>query len=257
MAENNGEQVQTLEKGDVFFFYRPRVEEEAPSGQEDLQRLYLVLVPEQEDRVRLAIIGQKELPDPSKKGKARYWGFIDMVRKSPGTIMEELGEETYQTKTRGERHLPAARPAGEGRYRILTHEDHTHLVYSLELPRKPSDVQEDLQIEDEASYIISIKNPDKGSPQNVGLSEERKADLPKKLMEVFGDRRFANADPPEFLDHEGVEFLLVAASDDLSEELGVKLETEKEDRQSADIFSELKMDREQRPLKPLLQGEWA
>jgi hypothetical protein len=33
------EKVETLEKGNIYFFYRPRVEEENPQGKDDIQRL--------------------------------------------------------------------------------------------------------------------------------------------------------------------------------------------------------------------------
>lgn len=256
MAERD-DKVKTLEKGDVWFFYRPRVEEEEPSKQADLQRFYMVLNPHGEKNYRLNIIGGKELPDPSKQGKAKYWGFVDLVRGDPKAIDKELGADTYQTKTRGKRHLPAARPAGEGKYRILRHDDHTHLAYKLELPKEPDEVQKALNIQGEASYIISVKNPEKPAPKGAGLGGKQKADLPKSLMERFEGRRFIDVDPPKFLDKEGVEFLLVSASDDLQADLGIDIQAEPERCRSADLFSELKLDRDEHPTEPLCEGKWA
>ena len=37
-------------------------------------------------------------------------------------------------------------------------------------------------------------------------------------MDRFRGRRYAPADPPEFLDHEGLELLLIAAGDETVEE---------------------------------------
>lgn len=256
MAEKN-EDVETLERGDIWFFYRPRVEEESPSKQGDLQRFYMVMNPRDDKNYRLTIIGGKELPDPSKSGRAKYWGFVDTVRSDPRSIDKVLGAETYQTKTRGERHLPAARPAGEGKYRILRHGDHTHLAYALELPKKPREVQKALNIEDEASYIISVKNPKKGAPAQAGLGKEQKADLPKDLQERFEGRRFVDVDPPRFLDKEGVEFLLVAAAEDLKEDLGIEIRADTESCRSADVFQDLKLDRDEHPTEPLCEGKWA
>ncbi len=40
-------------------------------------------------------------------------------------VRSELGEITYSTKTRGERKIEAARPAGRGFYGIIRHGYHT------------------------------------------------------------------------------------------------------------------------------------
>src|SRR5690606_37471175 len=148
-------------------------------------------------------------------------------------LSEALRERKYSTKTRGERHQRAARPAGEGMYEIVRHEGHTHLAYVLELPTKPGDVQHELRIVPEASYVFSVKNPDKPSPPGAGLSH-RDVSLPKALRERFRDRRFADVDPPEFLDHEGVELMLVAASAKVAKELEKEADTGASP--SADIF---------------------
>ncbi len=255
MARSRQEKAQTLESGDIFFFYRPRIEEREPGGRRDLQRFYMVLKSHERQRFRLAVIGRKQLPDPGRKGE-RLWGFIDLVRKDPEAIRRELQGETYETATRGERRLPQARPAGEGVYHILRHGDHTHLAYALELPKEPGEVQEELRIGKEGSFIISVKNPERPSPPGVGLGGERQAEFPQKLLEVFAGRKFADVDPPEFLDHEGAEFLLISAAEDVKEELGIELEAEEESESSAEIFRELHISRQNRPTAPLLRGEW-
>mgnify|MGYP001088956072 CR=1 FL=1 len=254
--KDDGEKVKTLERGDIYFFYRPKIEEEEPESLEEVQRLYMVLHPEGEEKYRLSIIGRKKLPDPSASGKSRYWGFVDLVRKDPKKLRDELGRDRYHTKTRGEREVPEARPLGEGIYRISRHDGHTHLLYALELPKQPGEAQQEFQLEEEASYIISVKNPEKPTPRQAGLSEARDAEYPKKLQKKFRDRRFADADPPEFMDHEGTQFIMVAASEDIQEELGIELQTEKESKASADVFKDLRVDKSKHPVKPLFEGEW-
>jgi hypothetical protein len=256
--KQSNEQTETLEKGNIYFFYRPRVEEEDPGSKADIQQLYAVMdLEEPKDRYRLTIIGRKKMPKPDRSGKAREWGFVDIVRKKPDAIRDALSEEIYQTKTRGERRRPAARPCGEGVYRIVRRGDHTELAYELELPRDRGSVQKDLDIEEQGRYIISVKNPEKGSPQAAGLSEEKAAEFPKKLQQRFEDRRFAPADPPEFLDQEGAEFVLISAAKDVEGDLGIDLDAESESAQSAEIFSDLRLDRENRKTEPLLAGDWA
>lgn len=248
--------LQILEKGRIYFLYRPRVEEYEPDSQDDLQQLYMVLSPKGKKLYRLGIIGREQLPDPGRKGKARYWGFIEAVTHSGRSVMKGLGEEVYQTKTRGTRHQPAARPAGEGVYEILRHNDHTHLVYALDLPKKRGEVQQALNIEEEASYIISIRNPDKPSSEAAGIPEGQEADFPEELRKVFRDRKFADADPPEFLDHEGAEFLLIAAAHDPEKELGIELDEEHRKRDDALVFRDLRLHKSENPVKPLFEGTW-
>lgn len=242
-----------LERGNIYFFYRPKVEQHEPEGVSDLQNLHLVLSPHGKQLLRLLIVGRERMPDPGEKGKQRHWAFVDAVYDDPKRLSEDLRERSYTTKTRGERHQPAARPAGEGFYEILSHEGHTHLAYVLELPTEPGAVQHELGIEPEASYVISVKNPDKPSPPGAGLSRHE-VSFPKKLKERFRDRRFADADPPDFLDYEGVELILVSASKDVRGELEEAADTGKSP--SADIFRDLRLHRLQYPLQPLFEGRW-
>lgn len=249
------QQLLTLEQGNIYFFYRPKIEQEAPESVADVQKLYMVLSPNDKSRYRLTIIGRKHLPDVSESAQ-RFWCFVQKVFDRPDSLRKELEETTYTTKTRGTRTLPAARPAGEGVYRILRHDNHTHLVYALELPRQPGDVQEAFGIAQEASFIVSVKNPDKASPTHVGLQGEEKAAYPKRLQEAFQERRFADLDPPEFLDYPGTEFLVVAAAEDVGAELGIDLHPQEETESQADIFQDLRLDKSAHPVKPLFQGAW-
>jgi hypothetical protein len=72
----------------------------------------------------------------------------------------------------------------------------------------------------------------------------------------FRGRRFSEADPPELMDREGAEFVLVGASEDIEDELGVKLKPKNESEASADMFKDLRIDKSKRTTKPLLEGEW-
>lgn len=144
--------------------------------------------------------------------------------------------------------MSAARAVGEGVYRILKHNPakskrmHTHLVYKLEYPvveaeeetkKKEEPPQEALNIAREASFILQIKNPEQaGRQQFGGLRSKRKAAFPAHMQGQFGHQRYHPADPPDFLNYEGCEFLLISASDDIEEELGLDLKTEEEEEQS-------------------------
>jgi hypothetical protein len=250
-----------LERGDIYFIYRPRVQREPGEVEsiEDVQRMYIVLHPEGKQRYRLIVVGRKHLPDIGTR--ERTWGFVDKVAQRPDEIEQELSRQHYDTRTRGARVTPAGRPVGEGVYAIVAHGEegkrrHTHLAYALELPREPGEAQEELRISEEGSYVISVKNPEVPSPPRAGLRGERKAEFPRALEQRFRGRRFADVDPPEFLDHEGAEILLVGAEEDVSE-LGIQLDAQEENRNTADICRDLRGVCSGRPVEPLFRGEWA
>lgn len=242
----------TLEAGDIYFAYRPRVQQEEVHGVEDIQRLFVILQPAS-GPVRRLIIGRKRLPRPD--AHERYWGFVDEVAQQPEAVEDDLERQRYGTQTRGGREVPEARPTGEGRYELLAHGDHIHLAYTLELPRHPGPVQAELDILPEASYLIAAKNPKMPSPSGVGLSPERRTELPDPLQQRFGSRRFAPAGP-DLLNHEGVEVVLIGASLDVEGELGVRVAAEEEDITSAETFQRLRMPPDRRPIEPLTRGEW-
>lgn len=242
-----------LEAGDIYFAYRPRVQREEVHGFEDIQRLFVILQAAPSGPVRRLIIGRKRLPRPD--AHERFWGFVDEVSRQPEAIEDDLERQRYATRTRGEREVPEARPAGEGRYELLAHGDHIHLAYTLELPRRPGPVQAELDIPAEASYLIAAKNPKAPSPPGVGLSPEQRAGLPDPLQQRFGSRRFIPAGP-DLLNHEGIEVVLIGASLDVERELGVHPVAEEEDITSAEVFQRLRMPPERRPIEPLMRGEW-
>jgi hypothetical protein len=252
-----------LEQGDIYFLYRPKVrsaeetEEEAgepaAEGIDDVQNFYLVLKP-QGGRFRLINIGRKRLPHI--EGHERNWGFVEMVADSGKEIEEELRRDTYETKTRGERVLPAARPAGEGVYALLREGSKLHLAWALELPKKPGPVQKAFNIPQEASLAISIANPEKrGGPRTAQLGEEQKAHYPKSLQKEFRDRKFATEDP-RLLDYEGAQVIFIGARRDPEQAYDIDLQPENESEGSADIFRQLRLARSRHPAEPLLRGEW-
>ena len=152
--------------------------------------------------------------------------------------------------------MPAAVPAGEGKYSIVKHEGHTELAYLLELPEVPGPTQKEFEIKKEVSYIISVKNPDISVPGFAAFSS-RKPEYPRRLMEMFGDRRWIDVENSELLDYENTQLLLIGArKKDVEEELGIDIDEEKETERTADTFKELKVRKEEVPLRPLLKGRF-
>jgi hypothetical protein len=246
---------EVLEDGDIYFLYRPLVEDEHVESLDEVQRLLVVLRPWRgRRRLRLLVVGRKRLPEIDEHD--RFWAFVDEVVDRPEQLSDALQPRSYGTKTRGQRRQPPARPAAEGAYVIARHDDHTHLAYQLELPRRPGPPQHELQIEPEASYVVTVKNPRAPSPPGVGRPGPGRAKLPADLQGRFRDRRFAPLDPPTFLDQRGVEIVLIGAAHDASEELGVNLDDEVERGARSTVFDDLRIGRADRPTEPLFAGEW-
>jgi hypothetical protein len=226
-----------VERGRIYFFYRPRVQHTQAKGFQDVQRLQMILSSTEQKLYRIVIIGHKQMPNPAEAGRAKFWGYVERVSRDPDPIKQELSGEIYQTKTRGERYQPASRPAGEGLYAFVDHGPHMHFIYELELPKKIGPVQRDLNIEREASYIMAIKDPDIAWPPE--------------------DVRFAAMKDPAALNQEGMEIVLISASSDVSRELGIDMPHDEQDLESSHLFEDLRLHEADHPTEPLIHGVWA
>lgn len=253
-------ETRVVEEGDIFFFYRPKVGVEKVEDIEGAQRFYVVTAPERDkENMRLFMMGQKKLPEIKKEKSAaeeRNWALNVLTTNSEENIRQELLPVEYETETRGKRKVGPAAPAGEGKYSIVRHDGHTELAYVLELPQVPGPTQKEFGIRKEASYIISVKNPDIQVP-GFKAFEERKPSYPQQVKQMFGDRRWISVEDPEILNYENTQLLLIGArKSDVQEELGIELDEEKENANTAELFNELRIKREQVPLRPLLKGEF-
>ena len=109
-----------LEKGLIYFFFRPRVGVESVDSLADVQRSYVLLhvlpeggklstdVPYRADSqdLRTIIIPKKKLPSAGDR-------FIGIVSKGDGKVSDvsnDLGQSTYETATLGQRVTQSARP---------------------------------------------------------------------------------------------------------------------------------------------------
>src|SRR5919109_1118399 len=180
-----------IEQGDIFFFYRPKVGTEEVSGTEDVQRFYMVTAPEgKHSKYRLFILGRKQLPEiveGKSTSEERNWALNILTTNNSEDIRRELLAAEYETETRGMRRVAPAAPAGEGKYSIVKHDNHTELAYALELPEVPGPTQREFEIKNEASYIVSVKNPDISVKGFAAFSSARKPEYSKNLQEKFGN----------------------------------------------------------------------
>lgn len=213
-ASSSQAQRQLLEKGLIYFFYKPKVSVEGEAESvDDVQRSFLVLKPLKghlkkepvsAGGARLIALPKKTLPTPMNHG--RNLTFVTKANASMEDIRGELHSLQYETATMGSRENPSGRPIGEGAYAILRVGRTSHLVYELTIPKELTNLHKDFGLTHHGSFAASVKNPDAPSPPQARLPE--KAEYPASLMDKFQGRRW-NALEPEFLDHVNCAMLLI------------------------------------------------
>src|SRR5215212_8115420 len=244
--------VKILEQGDIFFFFRPKVSAKDIKSIEDVRRFYMVLSPEEKQKIidhtnnndtnpkekkiyRLFIIGKKSLPEIRKteaRSSERFWA--------------QVGGIFYESK-KGD----AARPVGEGKYAIIEHQNHAELAFILEMPQEIGEAQKELGIQKEASYIITVINPYKPVSEGYTTAEAERPKYPEDIQKYLNktDGKFIPLSQNlNLINYQKAQVVLIGAregKDIIKQEIGVDIETEdeggnKENISSADIFTKLK-----------------
>lgn len=256
--------VSILEKGNIFFFYRPKQGIPHPHGPNDLERAYFMLLPDdqQHHQNRLFDVAHGVFPwiVPGKAlPEEQAWAFVMDAGHDPKAVLNDLEKDiSGQPGPPGQRTRPWARPAGEGRYALAAHVGHTHLAYHLWMPKHPGEVQKDLKVDPEASYILAVKQP--YGPSEIQLNE--KPSYPDKLRGLFDDYRWIPAVPTDFLDYKYTQILLIGTRKDVQQELGIRIDAEQENTATKAVFQVLQEDAKQAKaygvdlLEPLEQGHW-
>jgi hypothetical protein len=172
-----------LEKGVIYFFTRNRVGIEDSDSVGDLQRTFFVLRPmptgaklgdgalADDNNNRLFALPKKVFP---KSHNDRFMAFVEKANTTIKDLKESFfSADQYETKTQGTRRTEPVAPIAEGVYAITRTEDRTtHLVYSTTIPSELGEVQEDLGIKDQGSFIISVKNPERSGPASAQLPQK-------------------------------------------------------------------------------------
>ncbi|KAB8073693.1 hypothetical protein BDV29DRAFT_201697 [Aspergillus leporis] len=214
-----------LEKGVIYFFYRPRVNVSEAHSVDDVARSFIVLRPtplgaaldetqgslEAGAKCRLMMLPKKKFPTT---GRERDMGFVEKA----GQTMKELREnfiagEKYETSTRGERTVPEAKPYAEGVYAITSTKRASHLAYILTIPGEIGPLQEDFGLHARGSWIVQSKNPKYPGPSYAQIPND--PEYPESVREKFQDYRWVPL-TPEFINYQNAQFLMVGeATDDL------------------------------------------
>lgn len=183
-----------LEKGIIYFFARKRVGIEDADSVGDIQRTYFVLRPlpvaaklgdgaiPDSNNNRLFALPKKTFP---KSHHDRFMAFVEKAKTSVQDLKDNFFQGTeYETKTAGTRHVEPMTPIGEGVYAITRTEDRTtHLAYAVTIPAELGEVQDDLGLRSQGSFIMSVKNPERKGPASARLPQS--PDFPKEYVSHF------------------------------------------------------------------------
>ncbi|WVQ94735.1 hypothetical protein IAU59_001815 [Kwoniella sp. CBS 9459] len=278
----------TLESGHIYFLYRPKVETEDPEGIDDVSKFHILLIPKTGKHAsghyhRIIEVGKKKLPDPGAKHQV-IWGLVGNIDTDKAGLKDVFGAKDYQTKTRGPRHQPAARPAARGHYVLHSPRDEladspshdrqrdykTLLAYEITTPAHEDfgNVQAELGIEEKGAVVLQVKDPNaesRGNPRAAGIPREKRAQYPPHLHEIFRNRRFIPANPVSLLDYQGAEVLIITSPHKLKESLGKNGEQVEDDLDHDAAAEEVNVDEALRELglgkkefeEEALEGSWA
>ena len=257
-----------LEEGDIYFFYRPKKNSSEVKDIDDIRRFFMVTSSKKQyshknndgktlgQFYRLFVIGKKSLPEIRKseaRASERYWARV-------GGIFENLNDLTNELFSDEFRKGDAARPVGAGKYIIAKHQNHAEIAYVLETPREPGEAQEELGIEKEASFIISVINPKRPTPPGFPSTEES-PNYPDKVLQMFDENEnFVSLDiDTSLIDYLNSQVILIGAregKDIIKRDLGINIDEDKTKKDS-DVIKKLRLQNQNVPTKPLTEGKLA
>lgn len=95
-----------------------------------------------------------------------------------------------------------------------------------------------------------------GICRDVDFKPAERAKYPEDLQSRFGKNRFLRLETSQYLDYRGAGLLFIAVDKDVLSELGIDLEAD-EDKGTARVFEDLRLERSSHRTTPFFQGEWA
>ncbi|CAK7200900.1 hypothetical protein SEUCBS139899_003599 [Sporothrix eucalyptigena] len=217
--EKDDDASKVLEKGNIYFFFRARVNIDEPQSVGDVARTYIVLKPHSKDEskdsghCRLLALPKKVLP---RTGRDRFMAFVLKADASYAELEKEFlagsepsGQDNGDEKE--ERHFPPATAFGEGVYAIIGTRHESHLAYVLTVPEKLGAVQDQLGLTNkQGCFIVSTKNPAYPMPGG-GKMVGGGPNYPEEIKESFRSLRWAPLQP-EHIDYANSHLLLIGES---------------------------------------------
>jgi hypothetical protein len=204
-----------LEKGIIYFFFRPRVNVTDPSDVKDIARSYMILRPlpqgaalgdgpiPDSGNARLLALPKKVLPT---SGKDRFMVFVEKAQVSFSELKNDFMSASEYATQSGTSHVQPVTPLAEGVYAITTTGRESHLAYTTTIPSSLGEVQKDIGLRDSGSFVVSAKNPKYPGPANADLGKD--PGFSEKIMSDFRELRWMPL-KPEILNYANAQVLLI------------------------------------------------
>jgi len=148
-------------------------------------------------------------------------------------MSERVAASRELTVSIGTRHTPAVTPIGEGVYAISYSGEGsvtTHLSYMMTIPQEIGDVQKDIGLAEQGSFILSSKNPESSAPS---YALPANPEYPKEILEEFGSRGWLST-KPHHLDYDNAAFLIIGESSGL-DHVEAKSQDEKDENKETPV----------------------
>ncbi|MBD3240053.1 MAG: hypothetical protein GF331_05665 [Chitinivibrionales bacterium] len=238
-----------LEDGDLFFFYRPKHDD--PHGAGDIERLSIVMHPLGERCYRVIKLQSPTLP-PEGDPFGMITGEITEVTQKEELVKKQFDAINEQGRG-GMIHVhPAARVCAEGVYSFVPHGGRIYLVYLVELPNAPFNIQKELGIQRESAFLLGVYNPEYRDEE---AAEESPPDYSADIRKSFGEQRLMFGDVRAMLDYERTRIGLFGRNSEVARQHTADIGPEWERLDTADIFNKLHVRSERQPVSPLM-GVW-
>lgn len=252
-----------IEKGHLFFFYKPKIDIPNPKNWNDIAKLHILMVPIQESqdhKCRIISIPKKKLPSIDKHDINLC--FVDEVSDSIDTLRKDVLDPVhYQTpKSHRDRITQGDRVLGEAIYMIEFGEQKSHLSYVLEVPKYPLEIQQIFNIEKEGSFVIQVKNP-----KFPYMGRFSMVNYPKEITDLFADLKYIPLQTIKLLNYDKAEFLMIGGRHHIVDEIheyGEELEEEAEYESKKlnpkTVYTQVHLKKdENHPADPIIKGKFA
>lgn len=107
----------TIERGHIYFFYRPRVQLEEAHSFDDVKNFHMLLVPRPPDFAASSSLNAKEKVDPKKKEEAEMKVLAPGADAVPYPDKENLTKKHFRLITIGKKRLPDPQSPGSNESR--------------------------------------------------------------------------------------------------------------------------------------------
>ncbi|MDG5815199.1 hypothetical protein QA601_08920 [Chitinispirillales bacterium ANBcel5] len=238
-----------VEDGHIYFFYRPV--KASANDLRDVEQLYIVMHPLVSKHYRLLSLETAKLPEPQTPFNL-VTATVNKVDHKYQPILHELDEKTVTVDGIATMGKGAARPCGEGVYSLIPGENGMHLFYVVEYSGNDHQIVTQLGIGDDGEFLIGVYNPYYGTDIEDPDPDVRPR-FPESLKSALGNERIVFKDVHLLLDYEEARVGLFREARESKPE---EIRPIKEKMSTADIFSDLRLSREQYPVEPLIKGKW-